>query len=126
VLLWPDALLPLGKDHGGQSRVGEDGYIHGAPEFVAEVAAGTAAYDLHQKKAVYLAHAAREYLVGSVEDQRLDWWELREGQYVTIPLGQDGLARSRIFPGLWLDARALLAGDLAAVLAGVGRGLPSD
>ena len=45
----------------------DDGYIHGAPEFVAEVAE-QASYDLHQKKAVYLAHGVREYLVWSVED----------------------------------------------------------
>jgi hypothetical protein len=28
-----------------------------------------------------------------------------------------GVIRSRVFPGLWLAADALLAGDLAAVLA---------
>ena len=122
----PDALLRVREEHGGQSRVGEDGYIHGAPEFVAEIAASTTAYDLHQKKEVYLAHGVREYLVWSVEDQRLDWWELREGQYVTVPLDADGLARSRVFPGLWLDARALLGGDLAGVLAGVGTGLAAS
>jgi hypothetical protein len=32
-------------------------------------------------------------------------------------------ARNRIFLGLWLEARALLAGDLAAVPAAVGNGL---
>ena len=46
-----------------------------------------------------------------------------DDQFVIIPLDADGMARSRLFPGLWLDARALLEGDLAAVIAGVGTGL---
>jgi Uma2 family endonuclease len=70
-----------------------------------------------------LAHGVREYLVWSVDDQRLDWWERQDDQFVIIPLDADGMARSRLFPGLWLDARALLEGDLAAVIAGVATGL---
>ena len=33
--------------------------------------------------------------------------------------------RSTIFPGLWLDKAALLRGDMATVLATLGRGLAS-
>ena len=38
---------------------------------------------------------------------------------------QQGLWRSEVFPGLWLDPTALLRGDLATVLAMVQRGLAS-
>ena len=38
---------------------------------------------------------------------------------------EDGTLRSRAFPGLWLDPAALLAGDIAAVLATLERGLAS-
>jgi hypothetical protein len=37
----------------------------------------------------------------------------------------EGLLKSEIFPGLWLDPAALLRGDLATVLAVVQRGLAS-
>ncbi|MFN0125540.1 MAG: Uma2 family endonuclease [Verrucomicrobiales bacterium] len=121
--LQPDALLRRSEESGGQSRLGEDGFIHGAPEFVAEIAATSAAYDCHQKKAVYLRHGVLEYFVWSVDEGRIDWWEQIDGDYRTIPLDHDGLARSRIFPGLWLDAHALIRGDLRAVFAAVQRGL---
>jgi hypothetical protein len=37
----------------------------------------------------------------------------------------DGLWRSRIFPGLWLDGQALLAGNLQQVLSRLQQGLNS-
>jgi Putative restriction endonuclease len=119
----PDVLLRRTTEQGGQSWVGPDGYIHGPPEFIAEIAATSIAYDLHQKKDVYRRHGVREYMVWSVDEGRIDWWELRDGVYETIPLDADGLARSRVFPGLWLDAHALIRGDLPALLAGVQLGL---
>ena len=35
------------------------------------------------------------------------------------------MIRSRVFPGLWLDVKALLKGDLARVLAVLQQGLAS-
>jgi hypothetical protein len=37
----------------------------------------------------------------------------------------DGVLRSAVFPGLWLDGPALLRDDIAAILAGIDRGLSS-
>lgn len=42
----PDALLRLEPSAGGQSRISDDGYVEGAPEFIAEVAASSASYDV--------------------------------------------------------------------------------
>jgi len=36
-----------------------------------------------------------------------------------------GLVRSEVFPGLWLDPAALILGDLATVLAVVQHGIAS-
>jgi hypothetical protein len=33
--------------------------------------------------------------------------------------------RSEVFPGLWLDARAMIRGDMATVLRVLGEGLAS-
>ncbi len=56
-------------------------------------------------------------------DGQVDWFVLRGGQYELIVPADDGILRSTLFPGLWLDPSALLRGDLAAVLAVVRQGL---
>jgi Uma2 family endonuclease len=75
----PDALLRLEPIHGGRSRVTRDDYIEGPPDLIVEVAASSAAYDLHDKKRVYARSGVREYLVAQAYERRVDWWELREG-----------------------------------------------
>jgi Uma2 family endonuclease len=119
----PDALLRLEPSAGGTSRVGPDGYIEGAPELIAEVAASSAAYDLYDKKDAYQRCGVQEYLVWQVYDRRIDWWELREGVYQPLPADEQGIVASRVFPGLWLQRAALLAGDMATVLAVVQQGV---
>jgi len=121
----PDALLFIDSTCGGQARIDADGYIEDAPELVAEVAASSASYDLHAKLRVYRRNGVCEYIVWRVLDKEIDWFTLRSGQYERLPLDAEGLYRSEVFPGLWLDPAALLRGDLAAVLAVVQRGLAS-
>ena len=117
----PDVLLRL--ERGGSSRIGPDGYVEGAPELAVEVAASSASYDLHDKLRAYRRNGVREYLVWRVLDGELDWLVLREGSYARLMPDEAGVLRSEVFPGLWLDAPALLAGDLAAVLATLHQGL---
>jgi Uma2 family endonuclease len=121
----PDACLRLDAAFGGQSRINADGYVEGVPELAAEVAATTASYDLHIKLDMYLKHGVREYLVWRVYDKDLDWFVLRDGKYERLQPGDDGICRSEVFPGLWLDKAALLGGDLAAVLRQVQVGTAS-
>lgn len=112
----PDGLLRLVEQCGGQSRIDEDGYVAGAPELVVEVASSSAAYDVHEKKRAYRRNGVQEYLVWLVEDGSIEWWELAAGEYVALPRDERGVLKSKAFPGLWLDAPALLAGRLADVL----------
>jgi len=121
----PDALLRLDSAHGGRSRVSSDDYLEGAPELIVEVATSSAAYDLHEKRRIYRRNGVQEYLVWQVLEGRLDWWELVVGEYVTIAVDADGLLRSRVFPGLWLDPQAILAGNLSVVLVRLHQGLAS-
>ncbi|MBX9580671.1 MAG: Uma2 family endonuclease [Gemmataceae bacterium] len=67
-----------------------------------------------------------EYIVWRVEDRAVDWFVLREGVYVPLDPGLDGVIRSEVFPGLWLDVAALNAGGGAALLrtAQLGHGRP--
>jgi Uma2 family endonuclease len=110
----PDALLRI--KNGGQSTISEDGYVEGAPELIVEIAASTVSLDLHQKLEVYRCHQVQEYLVWRVLDEEFDWFVLNDEKYVTLEPNAEGILCSQIFPGLWLDRDALLAGDLAKVL----------
>jgi Uma2 family endonuclease len=122
--LQPDGLLRLPVEQGGQSRIVQ-GYIEGAPEFVAEVAASTASYDLHDKMHVYRRNGVREYLVWRVWDREIDWFILREDRYESLSRGPDGIYRSEVMPGLWLDPAAMVGGDLQRVLSVLQLGIAS-
>ena len=119
----PDACLFIPT--GGQARIDDDGYITGAPEMVAEVAASSVSYDLHEKLNAYRRNAVREYLVWRVEDSALDWFVFRSGQFVPLAPGADGILRSEVFPGLWLDPAAWLRNDRPRVHAVLQQGLAS-
>lgn len=120
----PDALLRLHTRAGGQSRINKKRLIDGPPELVIEIAISSASYDLHDKLKVYRRNGVQEYLVWRVLDGAIDWFALEEGEYRPLP-AEEGVIRSRVFPGLWLAADALLQGDLAAALAALHEGLQS-
>jgi Putative restriction endonuclease len=119
----PDCVLFIPAERGGQSRIDQDGYIAGAPEMVAEVATSRVSYDLHDKLHVYRRAGVSEYVVWRVLDGEIDWFVNRQGRFERLPLSADGIFRSTVFPGLWLDPAALLRGDVYAVLAIVQQGL---
>ncbi|NOX55380.1 MAG: Uma2 family endonuclease [Planctomycetes bacterium] len=119
----PDALLRIETQCGGQTRISDDDYVEGPPELIAEVASSSVSFDLHTKRHVYRRSGVREYVVWRVLDREIDWFILREGNYDRLSPADDGLLRSEMFPGLWLDAAALLRGDLQTVLAALNRGL---
>jgi Uma2 family endonuclease len=121
----PDVCLFIDPASDGQSRISDDGYLEGAPELIAEIAASSVSYDLSLKFEVYRRNGVREYLVWRVQDREIDWFVLRGKRYVRLPLDKSGLYRSKSFPGLWLDPAALIRGDMAAVQATVQRGLAS-
>lgn len=97
-----------------------------APELIVEIAASTASYDLYDKLRVYRRNGVQEYLVWRVNDKQLNWFRLRQDEYVQLEANSNGVIRSEIFPGLWLDVSALINGDLAQVLAVVQEGLATE
>ena len=118
-------MLLIDESAGGQTRVDGEGYLDGAPELVIEIAASSAAIDLGAKKQAYRRNGVAEYLVWQVFENHIDWYALTDGEYQPLVADGDGLLRSRRFPGLWLAVAAMLAGDMAQVLAGVQSGLQS-
>ena len=121
----PDGLLRLEPEVGGQARVDANGYLGGAPELVVEVAASSVSFDVREKLASYRRSGVREYVVWRTEDEAVDWWMLLDDEYRPIPPQADGILRSQLFPGLWLDAQALLARDGTKVIAKLQEGLQS-
>ena len=50
---------------------------------------------------------------------------LKRRKYVRLPLDENGVYRSMVYPGLWLDPAALIRGDMPAVQAALQLGLAS-
>lgn len=117
----PDAVLMI---DGGQAGISSDDYVEGAPELVVEIAASSAAYDLYDKKRAYRRNGVQEYLVWRVYDREFDWFVLESGEYIK-QAADNGIIRSRVFPGLWLAVDSLLAGEMQQVLAVLQQGLDS-
>lgn len=117
----PDALLVRNPPLPGGARVIDDDYVEGAPQFAAEIAASSASYDLHDKKELYRRAGVQEYVVWRVLDTQIDWFRLRDGEYVRIEPDARGVIESEAFPGLRLAVTKMLAGDLAGVLAELDR-----
>lgn len=122
----PDVMLLIDPVCGGQARIDEDDYVDGAPELIVEVAASSAAYDLHEKKTVYRRNRVQEYIVWQIHENRLDWFVLEDEQYLALEPDAAGLLRSRIFPGLHLAVDALREGDWSAVLEAARKGAATD
>ncbi len=120
----PDAALRIEGPLGGRSRH-EGEYIAGPPELVVEVAYSSRAIDLNRKFETYQSAGVGEYLVVVLHEARVAWWTLRDGRFEPLAPGSDGLFRSTVFPGLWLDPSALLRRDMARVIAVLTLGLDS-
>jgi Uma2 family endonuclease len=101
------------------------GYIEGSPELVVEIATSSVAIDLGAKKRAYRRNGIQEYLVWQVFDQKLDWFNLQDDEYVTLTANAEGIVCSQVFPGLWLSVSALLEGNMQQVLTILQQGLNS-
>ncbi|MDY6900901.1 MAG: Uma2 family endonuclease [Cyanobacteriota bacterium] len=121
----PDVVLFFDKKNGGQACISEDDYIEGSPELIAEVAASSASNDLYDKKNAYRRNGVLEYIVWQVFENKLDWFYLQNGEYVSLEPDLEGIIKSNIFPGLWLATSALLAGKMNQVIQVLQQGLNS-
>jgi Uma2 family endonuclease len=117
----PDGLLRILPEYGSRTW-NEGGFVHGGPELVAEVSKATRYVDLVPKKADYERAGVLEYIVRAIDPDEIFWFGQEQGELVRRPIGDDGLYRSTVFPGLWLDPVALLKGDTRRLRAVVDLG----
>jgi Uma2 family endonuclease len=117
----PDVLLRLTAECGGQSSYNEEQYLVGAPEMVVEIAHSSRALDMNQKKHDYFKAGVQEYLVLCIEEHELHWFHFPSRR--KLKADKNGVFKSKVFPGLWVDSAALLAKDSSKLLATVNLGL---
>jgi len=115
-VIQPDGLLRKDPDHGGATSLDEKGYLVGAPEFIAEIAASSASIDLHAKLDACRRAGVWEYLVWETYEDQTQAWQLVEDEYLPLAVEGDCIV-SRVFPGLRFHVAALRARDGRTALA---------
>ncbi len=119
----PDLGMRILPEYGGQSQTSPDDYLQGAPELLIEIAHSRRNIAMHAKRDDYQRTGVLEYLVICSEEQEVYWFHFPSGE--SIRPNRQGVSRSRVFPGLWLDAAALLRLEPARLMEVLQQGLAS-
>src|SRR5262249_27323337 len=106
----PDGFLFILPAFGGQTTE-VDGYLAGAPEWIGEIGDSTESIPLNRKKLDYEKAGVREYMVAAVRTGEIFYFSRRRGKFKPLAAGSDGIIRSQVFPGFWLDVAAFLERD---------------
>ena len=124
--LQPDLCVRIESARGGNVQKSEEGLYIGAPEFVVEVAASSAAYDLHSKLNVYRRNGVQEYLVLLAYEREMRFFRLKDGEFVLVEADETGVMKSQILPGFWFRSDWFWEGRLAELLQLVQEGIASQ
>lgn len=119
----PDLFLRVLPEFGGQSA-DKDEYVSGPPELVAEIAHSSRSIDLHVKRTDYARYGVKEYLVLCVAERELKWFDLEADR--ELAADADGILRIHVFPGLWVNADAVLGKDSARMVGTLQQGLATE
>jgi Uma2 family endonuclease len=118
----PDEFLRILPEFGGRSRT-EGKYLSGGPELLAETSVSSVSIDLTQKFDLYERMGVLEYVTVLMYEKEIRWHRLTAQGYKRVKPAAGMIWKSKTFPGLWLNAAALLANDAAKVLATLRKGL---
>jgi Uma2 family endonuclease len=120
----PDLLMRiLPEKHGRSGNTKKGEYVEGPPELIAEVAHTSRAIDLHLKKQRYARAGVLEYIVLCLRPSELRWFDLENGG--ELQPDDEGIYRSNVFPGLWINRDALLKREYQAIMNTLNLGLAS-
>jgi hypothetical protein len=120
----PDLSLRVLTEFGGQSKELPSMYVQGAPELVAEISHSSLGVDMHLKRHAYERASVLEYMVLSVEEPKLYWFNFAGN--ASIEPDRRGIASSRAFPGLWIHVDGLISQNDGELLNTLDRGLKSS
>ena len=118
----PDVVLRILPENGGRTTDEGNFYANG-PELVVEISDSTLKKDLGPKLRDYERAGVPEYIVLGIDPPAVRWHVGRLGKLVEVGPDVDGVYRSQVFPGLWLDPSMLLSGDTRSLRAMVDRGV---
>lgn len=121
----PDLTLIITPEAGGQTTVNASDYLTGAPELAVEVSNSTAGIDLNEKLTDYERYGVREYLVVVMREREVRWFVRRKDRFTPMKPVADGVLKSRVFPGLWLDTAGVFDRSATRLLATLRKGLAS-
>ncbi len=120
----PDLSLYILPEYGGRLQV-IGGLASGAPELVVEIVKSSRSYDLGPKLALYQRAQVQEYVAALIEEERIEWRILQDGIYRLMAVDENGVFRSRAFPGLWVDGAAFWRMDGNRLIQALEQGLQS-
>ncbi len=121
----PDLCVRFDVPGSGSVERTEEGLYVGPPEFVVEVAASSAAYDLHSKLELYRRSGVGEYLVILAYEREVRLFRLADGVYELIRPDEDGVLRSQVLPGFRFRADWFWEGRVAELIELVEEGIAS-
>ncbi len=121
----PDLCVRIDAARAQRVRKTEEGLYIGAPEFVVEVAASSAAYDLHSKLNVYRRNGVQEYLVLLAYEREMRFFRLTDGEYVGVKPDAEWVLRSQVLPGFWFRSDWFWENRMTELLQLVQQGIAS-
>ena len=121
----PDLCVRIDAARAQRVQKTEEGLYIGAPEFVVEVAASSAAYDLHSKLNVYRRNGVPEYLVLLAYEREMRFFRLKDGEYVLVKADEAGILRSQVLPGFWFRSDWFWEDRMTELLRLVQEGIAS-
>jgi Uma2 family endonuclease len=98
-------------------------YLHGAPELAIEVCQSSTDHDYGPKLRLYQRVGVSEYITLDTAREQLVWRVLVGRKYQALRPDSDGILRSRVFPGLWLDPLHVWAEDVPGMESLLQQGL---
>jgi Uma2 family endonuclease len=121
----PDLSLIVLPEAGGQTRLTREEYLQGAPELAIEISNTTATVDLNAKMRDYERYGVQEYLVVIMREREVRWFVRRKDRFTPMKPDADGVLKSKLFPGLWLDTAGVFDRTARRLLATLRQGLAS-
>jgi Uma2 family endonuclease len=118
----PDILLRIVSECRGQTHVAGK-YLSGAPEFISEISHSSVSIDLGKKKNAFFKAGVQEYLVVCLKEQELHWFHFPSRR--KLRPDKNGVWKSKVFPGFWLDEPALHLQDSNQLFATMQKGIES-
>lgn len=119
----PDLTMIVEPEYGGQTTENEERHIVGAAELVIEIANSTLFVDRTLKRQNYERAGVLEYLIVMVQNEDVEWYTRGKRGFEMIVPGPDGILKSRVFPGLWLDRTGIFTRTSKVIRAALAKGL---